>query len=124
VEEYTCEFERLVMICDLRENEDQTIVRYLEWLNDPIRNVVELQHYTTLDEVCSPTHKVEQQKKAKLKKELPKPPQRAYPFNKKSLSHTPKPTNTPTSSSLPKPNTSKPPLNPFEKRTNAKVSDT
>ena len=94
------------MICDLRENEDQTIVRYLEWLNDPIRNVVELQHYTTLDEVCSPTHKVEQQKKAKLKKELPKPPQRAYPFNKKSLPHTPKPTNTPVSSSLPKPNTS------------------
>jgi len=29
VEEYTREFERLLMICDLRENEDQTIVRFL-----------------------------------------------------------------------------------------------
>ena len=116
VEEYTREFERLVMICDLRENEDQTIVRYLGGLNDPIRNVVELQHYTTLDEVCSLAHKVEQQRKAKLKKDLSKPPQRAYPFNKGSVPFTPKPTNTPTPSSLPKPNTFKPPLNPFEKR--------
>jgi len=104
------------MICDLRENENQIIVRYLGGLNDSIRNVVELQHYSTLDEVCSLAHKLEQQKKAKFKKELPKPLQRAYPFNNGSLPHTPKPTNTPTSSSLPKLNTSKPPLNPFEKR--------
>lgn len=27
VEEYTHEFEKVVMICDLRENEDHTIVR-------------------------------------------------------------------------------------------------
>jgi len=26
VEEYTCDFERLLMTCDLRESEDQTIV--------------------------------------------------------------------------------------------------
>jgi len=58
VEEYTREFEKLVMICNLRENEDQTIVRYLGGLNDPIRNVVKLQYYTTLDEVCSLAHKV------------------------------------------------------------------
>ena len=82
VEEYTREFEKLLMICDLRENEDQTTVRILGGLNESIRNVMELQHYTTLDEVCSLAHKVELQKKAKLKKEPPKPPQRAYPFNK------------------------------------------
>jgi hypothetical protein len=59
VEEYTREFERLVMTCDLRENEDQTLVRYLGGLNESIRNVVELQHFSTLDEVSSLAHKVE-----------------------------------------------------------------
>jgi len=104
------------MICDLRENEDQMIVRFLGGLNDSIKNVMELQHYTTVDKVCSLAHKVELQNKAKLKKEPPKPPQRAYPFDKGSFSHTPKPTNAPTALPSPKPNTSKPPLNPFEKR--------
>jgi len=42
VEEYTREFERLLMTCDLRESEDQTIMRYLGGLNESIRNVVEL----------------------------------------------------------------------------------
>ena len=59
VDEYTREFERLVMICDLRENEHQIIVCYLGELNESLRNVVELQHYTTLDEVCSLAFKVE-----------------------------------------------------------------
>ena len=30
VEEYTCEFERLVMTCDIRESENQMVVRYLK----------------------------------------------------------------------------------------------
>jgi len=58
VEEYTREFEKLIMTCDIMEDEAQTIVRYLGGLNESIRNVVELQHYTTLDEVCSLAHKV------------------------------------------------------------------
>jgi len=66
--EYTREFERLVMICSLRENEHQTIVCYLGWLNESLRIVVELQHYTTLDEVCSLTHKVELQRKTKVRR--------------------------------------------------------
>jgi len=36
VEEYTREFERLLMTCDLRESEDQTIVRYLGGLSESI----------------------------------------------------------------------------------------
>jgi len=59
VEEYTLEFEKLVMTCNLRENEDQTLVHYLGGLNEAIRNVVELQHYSTLDEVRSLANKVE-----------------------------------------------------------------
>jgi len=116
VEEYTREFERLVMICDLRESENQIVVRYLGMLNESIRNIVELQHYTALDEVYSPTHKVELQKKAKFKKEAPKPRQRAYPFNKGSLATTPKSINPPTIPSITKPNTTKSPVNLFGKR--------
>ena len=73
VEEYTQEFKRLVMICDLREDERQIIVHYLGGWNESLWNVVELQHYTTLDEVCSLAHKVELQRKTKLKREPPKP---------------------------------------------------
>lgn len=84
MEEYTREFEKVVMICDLRENEDHTIMRHLGGLNESVRNVVELQHYTTLDEVCSLAHRVKLQKKAKLKKEPPKALTRSYPFDKGS----------------------------------------
>jgi len=67
VEEYTRDFERLLLTCDLRESEDQTIVRYLGEWNESIRNVVELQGFFTLDEVTILAHKVELQRKAKLK---------------------------------------------------------
>ena len=74
VEEYTREFERLVMTCDIRESDEQMVVRYLGGLNESIKNVVELQHYTTLDEVCSLAHKVELQRKARFKRESSKTP--------------------------------------------------
>jgi len=61
------------MTCDIQESEDQRVVRYSGGLNESIRNVVELQHYTTLDEVCLLSLKVELQKKDNLKRELPKP---------------------------------------------------
>jgi len=52
VEEYTREFEKLLIKCDLRESEEQTIVRYLGGLDPRYAYVVELQQYTTFDEVC------------------------------------------------------------------------
>jgi len=113
VEEYTQEFERLIMTCNIRESEDQMVVRYLGGLNESIGNLLKLQHYTTLDEVCSLVHKVELQKKAKLKREPLKPPQRTCPFNKGNLPPTPKPTSPPTA---PKPKSSKEPLNSFEEK--------
>ena len=59
VEEYTREFEKRLIKCDLREAEYQTIVRYLRGLDPRYTNVVELQQYSTFDEVCVLAHKVE-----------------------------------------------------------------
>jgi len=64
VEEYTREFEKLLIKCDLQEAEEQTILRYLGRLDPNFAHVVELQSFTTFDEVCALAHKVEQQMKA------------------------------------------------------------
>jgi len=66
-------------------------------LDGSIRNVLELQHFSTFDEVSSLAYKVELQKKAKFKREPSKPPQRTYPtFNKGSFPPPPlKPQNSP-----------------------------
>jgi len=74
VEEYTREFEQLLIKCDLKENEEQTLVRYLGGLDERIAYVVELHPYTTLDELSSLAHKVELQKKVKGKSETSRPP--------------------------------------------------
>ena len=42
VEEYTHEFEKLLIKCDIQEPEEQTIVRYLGELDPRYSNVVEL----------------------------------------------------------------------------------
>ena len=65
VEEYTREFEKLVIKCHLHEPEEQTIVRYLGGLEPGYAIVVELQQYFTFDEVCVLAHKVEQQRKSR-----------------------------------------------------------
>jgi len=59
VEEYTRKFEKLVITCDIRESQDQMVVTYLGGLNESIRNVVELQHYTNLNEICSLDNNIE-----------------------------------------------------------------
>ena len=86
VEEYTREFEKLVIKCDLHEPEEQTIVRYLGGLDPRYANIVDLQAYSTFDEVCVLAHKVEQQRKSKPlpKQENPKPPPQEQTFNKGS----------------------------------------
>ena len=65
MEEYTREFEKLVIKCDIQEPKEQTIVGYLGGLDPKYANVVDLQTYTTSNEVCVVAHKVKQQKKAK-----------------------------------------------------------
>jgi len=49
VEEYTREFEKLLIKCDLQEAEEQTIVRYLGGLDPKYAQVVELQSFSTFD---------------------------------------------------------------------------
>jgi len=65
VEQYMREFEKLIVKCDLKEPEEQIIVRYLGGLDPRYANMVDLQAYTSFDDVCVLPHKVEQQKKAR-----------------------------------------------------------
>jgi len=74
MDEYTREFKKLLIKCDIKEPIKQTIVRYHRGLDPRYANVIELQQYTTFDEVCVLAHKVEQQKKAKpYKRDFPRP---------------------------------------------------
>ncbi|GJU59575.1 putative CCCH-type zinc finger family protein [Tanacetum coccineum] len=52
-EEYTSEFDHLMIKCDIVEPEEQTIARYLGGLRSEISNVVQLQPYWTYADVCS-----------------------------------------------------------------------
>ena len=61
VEDYVAEFECLVMRCDIVEQEEQTIARFLGGLRYDICNVVQLQPYWTYDDVCELALKVEKQ---------------------------------------------------------------
>ena len=114
VEESTREFERLMIKCDLQEAEEQTIVRYLGGLDAKYAHVVELQPYTTFDEVCVLAHKVETQVKSRPhKRDLVKSLPEEQPFNKGSptIPQKPKPHVLPTHKE-PKINPLKPDLTP------------
>lgn len=63
VEDFTGEFENLMIKCDLVEPEEQTIARYLAGLRPEIGNVVQLQQYWTFNDVCKLAFKVEKQQK-------------------------------------------------------------
>jgi len=87
VEEYTREFEQLLLKCDLREDDSQTLVRYLSGLNEQIAHVVELHTYSSLDELSSLAHKVEQQRKTKGKDLTSKPTPRPFPTQRPPYSN-------------------------------------
>ncbi|GKV36127.1 hypothetical protein SLEP1_g44294 [Rubroshorea leprosula] len=55
------EFEQLMMKCDVREKEEQTIARYLGGLDNDISKIVQLQQYWTLDDVIRLALRVEKQ---------------------------------------------------------------
>jgi len=66
--------------CDLQEAEEQTIVRYLGGLDPKYAHVVELQPFTTFDEVCVLTCKVETQMKSRpYKRDFVKPLPKGQP---------------------------------------------
>ena len=63
VEDYTAEFDHLMLKCDMVEQEEQTIARYLGGLRPEISNIVQLQPYWTYGDVCRLALKVENQQK-------------------------------------------------------------
>jgi len=94
VEEYTKEFKKLLIKCDLQEGEEQTIMRYLGGLDPKCAHVVELQSFTMFNEVCVVAHKVETHMKSRpFKRDFAKPLPKGQPFDKGSPSIHPKPTN-------------------------------
>jgi len=60
VDEYTRDFEQLLLKCDLREDHSQTFVRYLSGLDEEIVHVVELHPYTSPNDLSSLAYKVQQ----------------------------------------------------------------
>nr|GEV60836.1 hypothetical protein CTI12_AA531400 [Tanacetum cinerariifolium] len=56
-EEYSCEFEYLLMKCDVPEDDPQTLIHYLGVLEPRVANVVELHSYQTLVELTILSHK-------------------------------------------------------------------
>jgi hypothetical protein len=65
VEEYTAEFDHLMIRCDVVEQEEQMIARYLGGLRVEINDVVQLQPYWNYYDVCKLAMKVEKQQKEK-----------------------------------------------------------
>ncbi|KAL2925688.1 Maintenance of telomere capping protein 6, partial [Bienertia sinuspersici] len=61
VAQYIKEFERLSIACDCKDEEEKRMPRFVMGLNIPIRNLVELQQYNSLDEVTNLACKVERQ---------------------------------------------------------------
>ena len=65
VGEYIDEFEKLSLIGDVEEVEEQKMTRFLKGLNYNISNVVELLPFTTFEELCGVCVKIEAQVKSK-----------------------------------------------------------
>ncbi|XP_042009226.1 uncharacterized protein LOC121757810 [Salvia splendens] len=61
VEDFTNEFDRLKMSCDVDEEDEQTIARYFGALRPEIADVVQLQQYWTYEDVCRLALNVEKQ---------------------------------------------------------------
>ena len=59
VEEFTSEFDRLSLRCDVVYEEKETITRYLAALKPEISDVVHLQQYWSYSDVCRLSRKVE-----------------------------------------------------------------
>ena len=72
MEEYIEEFEYLMLICDIRELEEQTIARFLEGLKKEFVDVIRLQPYWTFNDVRKITITIEQQRGKCSPKTAPK----------------------------------------------------
>ncbi|CAM8925962.1 unnamed protein product [Rhodiola kirilowii] len=66
VEQYTNEFDMMRMRCDVVEEDEQIVTRYLAGLKPEISDVVYLQQYYSYDDVCRLALKVESQQKRRV----------------------------------------------------------
>ena len=117
VEEYTRDFKQLLLKCDLKGDDSQTLIRYLSGLDEQTAHVVELHPYTSLDELSALAHKVEKQKKLKGKNPIFKPTPRPYGFQKPPYTPqkpSPPPNLKPSQTATPQ-TPSKPPPKPLSK---------
>nr|GEZ88752.1 reverse transcriptase domain-containing protein [Tanacetum cinerariifolium] len=67
VEDFIAEFDRLRLRCDVDEEEEQVIARFLGALQPYIADVVHLQQYLTYEDVCRLALKVEKQQKNQVR---------------------------------------------------------
>ncbi|GJU63817.1 zinc finger, CCHC-type containing protein [Tanacetum coccineum] len=109
-EEYSREFEYLLMKCDVPEDDPQTLVRYLGGLEPRVANVVELHSYQTLTELTLLSHKVDSQQRSKGKFEPTRQSFKPTTYSKPTSTHK---TTTPTNSQNPKSEPSKAPRRCF-----------
>ncbi|PWA85827.1 hypothetical protein CTI12_AA145160 [Artemisia annua] len=86
-EEYSREFEYLLMKCDVPEDDPQTLVRYLGGLEPRVANVVELHSYQTLTELTLLSHKVDSQQRSKGKFEPTRQSFRPTTYSKPTSTH-------------------------------------
>ena len=63
VEDYMKEFEMLMMRCNVHEPQEQTIARFISGLHKEIVDSMELQPFTTYEDVILLVVKVEKQRK-------------------------------------------------------------
>ncbi|GJT80165.1 reverse transcriptase domain-containing protein [Tanacetum coccineum] len=66
VEEFTSEFDHLRLRCDVVEEDEETIARYLASQKPEIADVVHLLQYLSYNDVCRLARKVESQQKKKV----------------------------------------------------------
>ena len=59
--DYTCEFEFLMLKCDIKEPEPQTIPQYIRGLKESIGDTIQLQPYWTFNDFCKIVYNVEKQ---------------------------------------------------------------
>nr|GEY57274.1 uncharacterized protein [Tanacetum cinerariifolium] len=81
-EEYSREFEYLLMKCDVPEDDPQTLVRCLGGLEPRVANVVELHSYQTLSELTLLSHEVDSQQRSKGKFEPSRQPFKPNTYTK------------------------------------------
>ncbi|XP_010665969.1 uncharacterized protein LOC104883184 [Beta vulgaris subsp. vulgaris] len=108
VEDYAREFEAYLMKCEVKEDEPQTLVRFIGGLDVKTANVVELHPFSTLEELINLAHKVEKQQKTKGKMEASRPFAKTTTYTKPnptpSKPNQPYVPKTPTSTTTPIPN--------------------